>query len=180
MPTPWFEQLVGHAERKLRGEYQDDEVPEKKAYGLIGGHWRGAGIEIVHVVPLRQNLRWSAGVKDYMDGLVQDMAVRSETPLERRGWVTDPAEVRAAEEDFDRAGAMLVGSYHMHRVPWEQDPWRDRCTDLDRQLAAGSGLWVFILSMVAPEQPILRAFFEGSNAHEATLRWDGAAGGDDG
>ena len=36
-------------------------------------------------------------------------------------------------------------------------------------LARGSGLWAFILSMLEPEQPVLRAFFEGDNHREARI-----------
>lgn len=179
VPTALLGQLVAHAERKLRGDYLDDEVPERKAYGLVGGRLRGGEAELTHVVPLRRNLRWAAEFKGYMDRLMEQAAVPSKTPLERRGWVTDPGEIRTAEQVFERDGATLVGSYHMHRVAWEHDPRRDSCTDLDRALAAGSGLWVFILSMVDPERPVVRAFFEGRNEQEATLRWDAAVGARD-
>ncbi len=65
---------------------------------------------------------------------------------------------------------MLFGAYHMHRVAWSHDPRRDTCTELDQCLARDSGLWTFILSMVEPERPVLRAFFEGDNDREATVR----------
>jgi hypothetical protein len=41
---------------------------------------------------------------------------------------------------------------------------------LDRELSAGTGLWTFILSAVDLNRPILRAYFEGSNDREATIR----------
>ncbi len=57
-----------------------------------------------------------------------------------------------------------------HRPPSRDDPLRDTCTELDGKLAEGSGLWMFILWMVDPERPVLRAFFEGCNDREATVR----------
>ena len=90
----------------------------------------------------------------------------SETPLAGRGWATDPRELLAADLAFDAAGSVLFGGYHMHRVPWKHDPLRDRCTEVDRDLAAGSGLLMFILSVVDPDRPILRAYFEGDNDDE--------------
>lgn len=84
--------------------------------------------------------------------------------------MADPKEVLQAQRACDRAGAVLFGNYHMHRVPWPHDPGRDTCTDLDTQLAAGSGLWAFIVSMVDPDEPRVRAFFEADNGREATVR----------
>jgi hypothetical protein len=60
----------------------------------------------------------------------------------------------------------MFGAYHMHRVPWAHDRLRDRCTDLDRHLADNCGLWTIIISMVHPDQPRLRAFYEGRNEWE--------------
>jgi hypothetical protein len=92
--------------------------------------------------------------------------------MQRRGWVAHPDEIRSAELACDAAGATIFGSYHMHRVAWSHDPIRDTCTELDTRLAEGSGLWMLILSMVDPERPVLRAFFEGRNDHEAAVhRW---------
>ncbi len=71
---------------------------------------------------------------------MDELAVRSETPLDRRGWVSDPQETLEAERLFDADGAMLLGGYHMHRVAWDHDPVRDGCTEVDTELAAGSGL----------------------------------------
>jgi hypothetical protein len=170
LPGEVYDRIVAHAQRKLDGTYRHDEEPEKKAYGLVGGRCRGRGIDVTHAIPLHRNLRWSPHYQGYMDAVMETNAVPSETPFERRGWVADPAEVRSAEETCQGAGATLVGSYHMHRVPWEGDPRRDTCTELDRRLAEGSGLWVLILSMTDPTRPILRAFFEGRNDVEATVR----------
>lgn len=161
---------MGHGRRKLAREYLPGEEPEGKAYGLVGGRRLGAVAEVTHVVPLLRNRRSDAELISYVDGLMDEVAVPSETPNDRRGWVTDPREVLAAERQFDACGSVLLGGYHMHRVPWDGDPLRDTCTELDTRLGEASGLWMFILSLVDPEDPILRTFFEGRNDHETVIR----------
>lgn len=165
-----YGELLGHAQRKLCGEYMPGEEAERKAYGLLGGRWREDCLEVTHVFPLRGNLRSEPQFRPAVDRLMAEVAVPSETPMERRGWVAHPDEVRSAEDACDSAGALIFGSYHMHRVPWSHDPIRDTCTELDTRLAEGSGLWMLILSMVDPNRPVLRAFFEGRNEHEAAVR----------
>lgn len=167
--SPEYGELLGHAQRKLRGEYVPGEEAAPKAYGLLGGRQREGCLEVTHVFPLRANLRSEPQFRPAVDRLMAEFAVPSETPTERRGWVAHPDEVRSAEEACDSVGAMIFGSYHMHRVPWSHDPVRDTCTELDTRLAEGSGLWMLILSMVDAERPVLRAFFEGRNEHEATV-----------
>lgn len=169
-PPHLYWHLVAHARRKLAGSYVPGEEAAPKAYGLIGGRLVNFRAEATHVFPLMRNARHDAHVRDDVDRLMEEFAVRSETPLERRGWVTDPKELMVAERRCERAGSMLLGGYHMHRVAWEHDPARDSCTEIDRKLAEESGLWMFILSMVDPDEPILRAFFEGCNEHEAPVR----------
>ncbi|HEV2766416.1 MAG TPA: hypothetical protein VGV63_01760 [Acidimicrobiales bacterium] len=175
-PEHLYDQLVGHARRKLSGAYRPDEEHAPKAYGLVGGRLADGLAEVTHVVPLLRNQRDQPHLKPVVDRVMDQLAVPSETPLDRRGWVSDPREVLAAEELFDRAGASLLGGYHMHRVPWDHDPRRDGCTEVDTELASGSGLWMFILSMVDPENPILRAYFEGDNAREAPIRLNRPSG----
>lgn len=170
LPEHLYGDLVGHARRKLAGAYLPEEEPAPKAYGLVGGRVVDGHGEVTHVVPLLRNHRDQPHLKPVVDHVMEELAVRSETPLERRGWVSDPREVLTAEELFDRSGATLLGGYHMHRVPWDHDPTRDRCTEVDAELASGWGLWVFILSMVDRDRPILRAYFEGDNAREAPIR----------
>lgn len=170
-----YDELLGHARRKLRGEYLPGEEPERKAYGLLGGRQREDRLEVTHIFPLRGNLRSEPQFRPTVDRLMAEVAVPSETPMARRGWVAHPDEIRNAEEACDTAGAMIFGSYHMHRVPWSHDRVRDTCTELDTRLAEGSGLWMLILSMIDPDRPVLRAFFEGRNDHEATVR-TGCAG----
>lgn len=169
-PTEVHAQMVDHAGRKLRGDYLPDEEPLPKAYGLVGGQVHRSRIDVTHVFRLRHNLRNSPSYKADIDRIMAECAVPSETPLENRGWVADPREVMAAEEQCAAVGGRLVGGYHMHRVPWAHDPRRDTCTALDTRLAQDSGLWMLILSMVEPDEPRLRAFFEGRNEQEAAVR----------
>ena len=165
-----YGEILQHAERKLRGDYFQNEETERKAYGLVGGRQRDGHIEVTHVFPLRLNLRSDPQYKPTMDQLMAETAIPSETPLSRRGWVAHPDEIRAAEQACDESDSMILGSYHMHRVAWLHDRLRDTCTELDTRLAEGSGLWMLILSMVDPGRPVLRAFFEGRNDHEAQVR----------
>jgi len=169
-PLPLYSALVHHGRRKLGGQWEAGEEQAPKAYGLVGGRIAGMFVTVTHVVPLKNNLRDRPGVKADVDQLMNEVAFPSETPLDRRGWVADPREVLAADQRCENDGSGLVGSYHMHRLPWPHDPRRDTCTAIDTALAEGCGLWAFILSMVDPDQPVLRAFFEGDNAREATVR----------
>ena len=173
MPDVLYARLVDHGRRKLGGLWVEGEEQAPKAYGLVGGRLSGPRVELTHVFPLRNNLRSRPDLKGHVDRLMAEMAVPSETPADRRGWVADPREVMAADRACEGAGSTLFGAYHMHRVPWPDDPLRDACTDLDRGLAEGSGLWALILSLVDPERPRLRAFFEGSNDREAVIRVGG-------
>ncbi|HEX2063981.1 MAG TPA: hypothetical protein VHE80_06135 [Acidimicrobiales bacterium] len=168
-PALLHDAVLQHGRRKLAGRWEPGEEQAPKAYGLVGGRRDGTTVTVTLVVPLRNNLRDRGHFKAAMEGLVQQLAVPSETPLDRRGWVADPREVLAAERRCEATGSVLFGAYHMHRVAWSHDPRRDTCTDLDAALAAGSGLWAFILSMVDPERPVLRAFFEGDNEQEAEI-----------
>jgi len=169
-PKDLYWQLVAHARRKLEGHYLAGEEQAPKAYGLVGGRVADGRVVVTHTVPLLHNQRDHAHLKPVLDQVMDDLAIRSETPLDRRGWVSDPREIAAADDLFDRAGAVLIGGYHMHRVAWEHDPVRDGCTDVDRELGTDSGLWMFILSMVDRENPILRAYFEGDNGREIAVR----------
>lgn len=169
-PKHLYWQAVDHARRKLTGRYLPGEEEAPKAYGLIGAQLFHYSAEVTHAIPLSKNLRDQEHLKPEMDRVMAEVAVPSETPLERRGWVTDPREVMRAEDEFDRVGSVLLGGYHMHRVAWDHDQRRDTCTEVDATLAEGSGLWMFILSMVDPEWPVLRAYFEGRNQDEAPIR----------
>ena len=162
--------MIRHALRKLSGQCLPGEHSERKAFGLLGGVYvRADAIQLLVAFPLMINRRYDSGLRSYMNRVVTAVGVPSETPFDRRGWVADPSEVLRADADFSGAGAVMVGAYHMHRVPWPEDPIRDSCTELDRVLAFGSGIWTFILSMVNPTEPRIRAFFEGSNEREASV-----------
>jgi hypothetical protein len=164
-----YRSVVAHGLRKLEGDYRPDETPERKAYGLLGGRPQGAQVDTTHVFCLARNARYEPAYRQQMDELMTSLAVPSETPLERRGWLTDPDELLAAERQCDAEHAVIFASYHMHRVAWPDDPLRDSCTAIDTALASGGGLWVFILSLVDPANPTLRAYFEGDNDREARI-----------
>lgn len=169
LPKQVYTEIIKHALRKVRKEYHADEHPEPKAYGLIGGHTEGDKVRIIGSYPLKKNTRGAAQHKEKMDTQMQAYATPSVTPMEERGWIADADEVWEAVEQFSNKGGLLVGNYHTHRVAWEHDPVRDTCTKIDRQLAKGSGQWVFIVSVVDPDKPILRVFYEGVNEKEATI-----------
>ena len=96
-----------------------------------------------------------------MDTAMDRHATPSTTPFSQRGWVAHPAELDSALNSLRQQGMRLVGNYHMHRVAWEHDPLRDEPTELDTVLGRASRMFMFIISMVRPERPIIRAFFEG-------------------
>lgn len=124
-----------------------DEECALKAYGLVGGRLLPERGEALLVFPLQRNMRDHPDLRAGIDRDMDEFAIRSQTPLERRGWVADPREVLRAEAELDKYGGTMFGGYHMHRVPWTHDPLRDTCTALDTRLTEGSGLWVFILSI---------------------------------
>lgn len=160
------QEIFFHCRRKIEGRYLDGETPDKKAFGLLGGVVEGGRLCVRRVIPLRRNARSAASYKSYMDGTMDRHAVPSETPLPERGWVAEQAELDAALVRLHGEGLRLVGTYHMHRVPWDHDPIRDTPTELDSILGRDSRLFMFIVSMVDPSRPRLRAFFEGDPARE--------------
>lgn len=161
--------LLDHCLRKLNEQYEDDETPEPKAYGLIGGIITDGLLTVHRVAPLRRNARLQEPHKSYMDEVLNTYAVASVTPLDRRGWVADPAESRRILMEFDRDGLELVGTYHMHRVSWKKDSLRDMPTKLDTILAEDTDLLMFIISVVNPQSPIVRAFYEGDGEAEVPI-----------
>ena len=161
--------LLGHARRKLAGDHRRGETAERKAFGLLAGRIEDERAQTTLVLPLARNLRHEAPYREQIDALVHALAVPSQTPLERRGWLADPTELIAAQQACDRVGSVIFGSYHMHHVGWPSDPRRVTCTALDEALARDCGLWMLVLSMVDPQRPVLRAFFEGDNGREAQI-----------
>ncbi|MEJ2632834.1 MAG: hypothetical protein P8011_08490 [Acidihalobacter sp.] len=161
--------LLDHCLRKLEERYQEGETPEPKAYGLIGGTVENGTLTVSQIAPLRRNARLTEPHRSFMDDILNRYAVASVTPLERRGWVADPRESRRILTDFDQQQLELVGTYHMHRVSWKGDSLRDMPTELDTVLAEDTDLLMFIISVVDPSSPIVRAFYEGDCAAEIPL-----------
>lgn len=161
--------LIAHCLRKLEKRYESDETPEPKAYGLIGGVIKDEVLTIGRIAPLRVNARYVGAHKSMMDDAMGKHAIASETPLEKRGWVAHPDEARRILMGFDRDGMELVGNYHMHRVAWPHDPVRDTPAELDTVLAQGTAMFMFIVSMVDPSQPRIRAFYEGEMQAELPI-----------
>jgi len=170
LPAALRAEVVGHAARKLRGEYRDDESPEPQAFGLLAGVPESGALRATVTFPLRRNLRTDPRRGREVDAVVRELATDSRTPISRRGWVAAPEELIAAQDHCDRTDLTVFAAYHMHKVPWEHDPLRDRPTALDTALGEGQGLWMLIVSMVDPERPSLRAFWEGRPEVEVPLR----------
>ena len=166
-----YEAIIAHCRRKIRGEYVANETRVSRAFGLVAGTVdREASVaRITAAFPLRRNLRLEASHQDEMDEILDEFAIPSKTPNALRGWVADPMEVLAADRICSASGTVLLGAYHSHKQPWPTDPDRSSCTALDTFLARDRGLWVFIVSMVRPDAPIFRAFFEGDNDREALI-----------
>jgi hypothetical protein len=170
LPRPLYATIVGHVVRKLTGYYLDGETPERKAFGMLAGTPEPDGFTVTAVFPLLVNMRRDDRYRDDMDEIVDSYAIPSQTPNEQRGWIANPLELMAIEDICDAHGWIPFGNYHTHRVPWPHDPRRDSCTRLDRSLAIDSGQWTFIFSAVDLHRPSMRAFYEGDNDREATIR----------
>ncbi len=63
----------------------------------------------------------------------------------------------------------------MHRVSWKHDQERDTPTRLDTILGKGSRMFMFIVSMVNPDEPVVRAYFEGNHDLEVPIIRTGKA-----
>ncbi len=160
-PEDEYQVMLSHCRRKLGGDFTDDEVPEPKAFGLIGGVRESGGIHIKVCLPLKKNVRQDEEQRDFMNEVMASYAIPSETPLENRGWIADPREMTHCMRELKKNSCTLIGTYHMHRVAWDHDLVRDTPTKLDTMLGKDSRLIMFIVSMVDPDKPILRAFSEG-------------------
>lgn len=170
LPQRLRDALVVHARRKLSGRWLAGETHEHQAFGLLAGRLVGEAIETTSVFPLMRNMRADPVHGAWVDHAVNQMATPSKTPLAQRGWLADPAELLRIHVQCDTQGELVYGSYHMHKTSWSHDPLRDTPTALDTALAAEQGIWMLILSMVDPERPRLRAFFEGREDREAPIR----------
>ncbi len=169
LPLNYQRQIIDHCLRKLEGNYLENENRNLKAFGLLAGDKNGERIKIAAVYPLMKNVRSVEPHSQFMDRMMEEHAIPSETPLKKRGWVADPEELAMALAKFKSDGHTLVGSYHMHRVSWEHDRTRDTPTALDKILGRDSRLIMFIVSMVNPEKPIIRAYSEGSPEREIPI-----------
>jgi hypothetical protein len=153
--------IIDHCRRKLTGRYLDGEEQNLKAYGLLAGKKSPGLLTINAAIPLFKNARAVEPHRSFMDKMMRRHAIASVTPLDKRGWVADPEELTRAVTEFKRQGLALIGSYHMHRVAWDHDDGREAPTTLDTVLGRDSRLVMFIVSMVKPDRPIIRGFFEG-------------------
>jgi len=162
--------MLEHCRRKLAGEYLPGEEEMPKAFGIIGGRVSGNKVVAERVVELKKNIRNQSPFREKMDRMMEKYAIASETPIRGRGWVADPGELRRAVIDLKNKGLTLIGTYHMHRVAWADDPVRDTPTLLDTILGRESRLLMFIVSMVEPEAPRIRVFKEGEATRE--VKWE--------
>ena len=161
LPLQLREAILLHCQRKLQGTAGEDKQKAAKAFGLMGGRMLGQELAIECAIPLFHNARDSEAQRLFMDAAMSHHATPSTTPFSHRGWVAEPSELDSALDTFRQQGVRLVGNYHMHRVAWEHDPLRDGPTELDMVLGRASRMFMFIISMVRPDRPIIRAFFEG-------------------
>lgn len=169
IPQDQWEIIRSHCRRKIDGRYLPGESKDKKAFGIIGGQVHNGIIIIDTVFPLFKNARSQEPHKQYMDKIMATHAIPSETPLDKRGWVAAPEELESALQTLAKIGSQLMGTYHMHRVSWENDKNRDLPTTLDTILAEQSRMFMFIVSMVEPENPGIKAFFEGITEQESLV-----------
>jgi hypothetical protein len=160
--------IINHCQQALKA-HDPESAAECKAFGLICGTLAEGFIRVEECQPLRQNMRSLPPYKDYMDRIMAEHAFPSRTPLHQRGWVADPAELTSRLRESSEKGCTLLGTYHMHRVPWRHDPLRDTPTGLDALLARDSRLLTFIISVVDPANPIIRAFYEGKKEREIPI-----------
>jgi hypothetical protein len=171
LPQDCFETMLFHCRRKLLGEYLPGEDRNRKAFGLMAGRKENGAISVARCFPLLCNARQNEAHREYMDQMMAEHAIPSETPLSDRGWVAAPAELTKILERCREQELLLIGSYHMHRIAWPQDPIRDTPTKLDTILGSNSRLIMFIIAMVDPTNPILRAFDEGDPERELPIHY---------
>jgi hypothetical protein len=166
-----FDTMLNHCRRKLLGEFLPGEDRNLKAFGLVAGRKEGRTITVSRCFPLLHNARQSEAHREYMDQMMADHAIPSVTPFADRGWVASPDELTEVLRRCRELELVLVGSYHMHRVAWPHDQIRDTPTTLDTLLGRDSRLVMFILAMVDPASPKLRAFDEGDATREIPIHY---------
>ncbi|MFA5719078.1 MAG: hypothetical protein WC952_15320 [Desulfobulbaceae bacterium] len=168
LPENCRQGILEHCHQALE-EHRMGRAGSGKAFGLVCGTVAGDILNAAACFRLKENVRSRSPYKEQVDRIMAEHAVPSETPLPNRGWVADPAELFARIRECRSSGQVLLGTYHMHRVAWEHDRDRDTPTELDEVLARDSGLLMFIVSMVRPEQPVIRAFYEGMKEKEIPI-----------
>lgn len=169
LPGSVWDTITAHCRRKLTGEFLPGESPVKRAFGILAGVRLGDELHVRQVLSIKKNARNVEPLKSFMDKLMEQHAVPSTTPMDQRGWVTDPQEFKQCMDVCQREGLTMFGAYHIHVVPWPGDPLRDTPTGLDAVLVKGSTRYSFIISMVDPERPIIRAFYEGETSAETPI-----------
>jgi hypothetical protein len=169
LPQSKWDEILSHCRRKLAGEFLAGESKIRRAYGILAGTQVNGGINISRVLPVKKNARSVEPLKSYMATVMKKYAKPSKTPIEQRGWITDPLELKECYEACDKEDLQVFGTYHMHLIPWEDDPLRDTPTVLDTVLAENSNLFTFIIAMVDESKPSIRVFFEGKLAEEVPL-----------
>ena len=169
LPYLSWQEIVEHCRRKLSGDYLDGESRMPKAYGLVAGIQDEHTLNVERIFPIKKNVRDTEPYKTYMDKMMEQHAVPSKTSLDKRGWITDPEELKECYDKCDQEKLIVFGTYHMHIVPWENDLIRDTPTYLDTILARNSSLFSFIVSMVDVARPRIRAFYEGSGEKEVPI-----------
>jgi hypothetical protein len=169
LPKELWDEIVEHCKRKHEGHYLDGESKTGRAYGLLSGTEHQLTLNVKRIFPFKKNVRDQEPYKAYMDRLMDEYAVPSETPLSGRGWITDPEELKACYDACDEARLTVFGTYHAHYIGWEHDPMRDTPTLLDTVLAKNSNLFSFIVTMVDMAHPGIKAFYEGSPEREVPI-----------
>jgi hypothetical protein len=168
LPESCRQRILEHCHQALEG-HRKGRTGKGKAFGLVCGTDAGDILKVSACFRLKENVRSRPPYKEQVDRIMAEYAVPSETPLHNRGWVADPAELFARIRECRGKGQVLLGTYHMHRVAWEHDRERDTPTELDAVLGLDSGLLMFIVSMVRPRQPVIRAFYEGIKEKEILI-----------
>lgn len=170
LPKNLYAKMIRHCLRKLQGNYLPGEGQAPKAFGLVGGKIDGGTVIVEAIIPLFNNARDCGDQKKVMDSAMNRHAIASETPLAQRGWVAEQKELDTTLHTLQAQGLRLIGSYHMHRVAWDHDSKRDTPTELDTVLGKDSRMLMFIIAMVNPATPTIRAFFEGIKSLELPIQ----------
>ena len=89
LPRTCYRQVIDHCLRKLAGDYLENENRNLKAFGLLAGDKNSTQITIRAIYPLLQNARSSEPHRQFMDRMMAEHAIPSETPLSKRGWIAD-------------------------------------------------------------------------------------------